>query len=185
MWLVLCSFLFGGSSAYLLYFYECVLRPSGQQADILAKWSMTLIIGYAYARMLMHVGTQRLLSQHSKSFNLLFDSQQDDCAFMLIDVLSALFWNPLVMYGCYYVFVMDDMDVFFRDFGPFAKVMLTMFQVDRVLQLTVHFRSERLLHHSLTATWSLLVMEWAVTALRDPGVFVTGAIMEGLFKLFW
>lgn len=62
-----------------------------------------------------------------------------------------------------------------------------MFQVDRALQLIVHFRMERMIHHGLTATWTLLMMEWTTTnsALRDPSIFVTGAIMEGLAKLSW
>ena len=59
-----------------------------------------------------------------------------------------------------------------------------MFQVDRAMQLLVHFRTERLVHHMLTSTWTLLVMEWS-RYLRDPGVFVTGAIMEGLAKFSW
>lgn len=184
LWMAVLSLIFLITSISMLYYFESILRPRQRQSEILTDWSMTMTLGYAYARMLMHIGTKRLLHQQSHTFNLLCPPMQDDCAYILVDTLSAFFWNPLIMYGCCQVFKIGDMHIFFRECGPFAKVTLTMFQIDRAMQLVVHFRMERLVHHSLTAMWSLFIVEWSCS-LRDPGVFVTGAILEGLGKFSW
>ncbi|CAJ1970076.1 unnamed protein product [Cylindrotheca closterium] len=147
IWMLVISLLFGGSSASLLYLYEMRLRPNARQAEVLTNRSMTLIIGYAYTRMILHVSTGKLLAEHSETFQLLAKPMNDDCAFIL---------------------------------EPNSHVW-----VDRALQLTVHSRRDRLIHHAVASIWALLVIEWSSSSsffLNDPSLFVTGAIMEGLAK---
>lgn len=163
LWMVFVAIVFGGASGAIFYFYHSMLRSRGTQEEFITSWMMTLVLGYAYNRMLLHVASHKLLKKHSRSFAMLSQPMQDDCTYMLIDTWSAFYWIPLCIYGCHQVFYIDDNELFFQEIGPLAKVLHVMFQVDRVLQLINHFRMDRLAHHAGVTFWTLWVMEWSTS----------------------
>lgn len=157
-WLFFAATIFGAIGSKLIRYYETLLKAN-EQIEF-TKFLLTMIFFYGYMRMLMHVVTLHLLKRHSATINLFSSPSQNDSAFMVIDFVSIFLWVPLATYSFSKVFTTANPDIFYDQMQPGIYAVAVVYHIDRLLQLTVHFRLDRLLHHFFECVLMLAILEW-------------------------
>ena len=182
IWLSLVSLLFVLLAGVIAWIQHHLLSK-GEQVRFFS-FVQTSILLYAYLRMVIHIITTRLLKKSSKTFVTMPLAIQEDCAFMIVDAASGFLWIPIILFVVTMAFAFESREQFFVELGPALYISVGIYHVDRIIQLLIHFRLDRFIHHLLACAWTLLIVEWWPSG-GDPVIFVFGAFIEGGYKPIW
>ena len=151
------------------YFLQFHLESIGNQEKLL-DYQLTIFFLYLYFRIVLHAITHQVLKSTSPIYANMPDGLQRDYAFMCVDGPSFFMWMPLTLYLVVVILHEQNLQAVSMRVGPLLYVGSVAYQLDRLFHLFNVFRVDRLIHHSLTCIWMLLVLEWTPESFLDYSI---------------
>ena len=159
------------------YFLQFHLESIGHQEKLL-DYQLTIFFLYLYFRIVLHAITHQVLKSTSPIYANMPDGLQRDCAFMCVDGPSFFMWMPLTLYLVVVILHEQNLQAVSMRVGPLLYVGSVAYQLDRLFHLFNVFRVDRLIRHSLTCIWMLLVLEWTPESFRDYSFIMFAFTMD-------
>jgi hypothetical protein len=159
-WMVLVIVLFTAISVVLgIYLHRL---EADDELHVFGDHTLTFVVLYGYMRIVIHHVTIYLFEKCSPMYtSLLHPAIQGDTAYLIIDAASTFLWMPISAIFLVKLFEAQDLQSLFTEYRPFIVFTCGAFQVDRIIQLAVHYRHYRFVHHLVACTVVLLVVDWA------------------------
>eukprot|EP00522_Entomoneis_paludosa_P017403 CAMPEP_0172451032 /NCGR_PEP_ID=MMETSP1065-20121228/9200_1 /TAXON_ID=265537 /ORGANISM="Amphiprora paludosa, Strain CCMP125" /LENGTH=334 /DNA_ID=CAMNT_0013202919 /DNA_START=432 /DNA_END=1436 /DNA_ORIENTATION=- len=156
--------------------------------EFLKQYFLSILMGYMYLRLSIHVITHHFLLQASSVFKGMPTGLQQDCAFMAVDGPSLFLWSQLVGYALVVIFLEGSKDRVIGKIGPFISTGSALYAADRFIHIFNCFRLDRFIHHSLVCLWMVVVVEWVPPKFIDFGYLIlafTMEVLEAKVRYFW
>lgn len=149
------------------------------------QYRYTIVMLYAYARIITHSLLMKKLIKHSPTLRSTGEFKSQDLVFFVGDFIFAFFWLPFVCFVFYGAFWKEN-EMLWTDHPNLLKCFFCAYLVDRAIHLIMGggLKMQRLSHHSLVALTVLLGLEILPDDARDIAFMMVGQ-QEMFVRFAW